>query len=617
MDNDFYKKLLLQSPFGYAYHKILFDENQKPIDYIFLEINDAFINLTGLNPSNIINKKVTEIIPGIENSEFDWISFYADCAINGTPKAFDQFSEHLNRWYKVEVYSPEKFYFITLFTDITLEKKQTEELEKFFDINLDLLCIADLDGNFVKVNKAWENLLGYSINSLEKKKFLDFIHPDDLDDTLTAIDNLKKESTTLNFTNRYLSADGSYRIIEWRSRLEKNLIYASARDLTSQKEIENELKLNEIKLNALFSAMTEMVVLHDLVFDEQGNAVNYRLIDCNNSFTKITGITRESILGKLATEVYGSENAPYLDEFSKVALSGEPFEFYTFYPAMDKHFMISVVSPGKNQFATITTDVTSIKQTEDLIQAKNRELENYLYVASHDLRSPLVNIQGFGNRIEKQVKMVREEFIKNFNSDEKNKTIISIIDNDIKKSISFIFNNVYKMDVLVNGLLTISRTGRVKMSIQQIDMNNLVKRIIESLSFQIDESKAKFEVSELPVCYGDQNLLNQLFSNLIGNSLKYKKPDVPPIIKISGQKREKRIVYSITDNGLGIDKINIEKIWQVFYRVDPTASEKGEGIGLNIASKIVEKHKGKIWVDSEKGVGTTFFIELLGNIFTE
>lgn len=146
-----------------------------------------------------------------------------------------------------------------------------------------------------------------------------------------------------------------------------------------------DLRESEAKLHALFTAMMEMVVLHELVFDDQGEPVNYRITDCNHAFTSITGISREHALGCLATEVYGTKVAPYLKEYAQVALSGEPYRYETYFAPMDRHFVISVISPGKNRFATVTADVTERKRAEEAIQ----------YLSFHDHLTGLHNRRFF------------------------------------------------------------------------------------------------------------------------------------------------------------------------------------------------------------------------------
>jgi len=125
MDTNYYRHLMDLAPFGFAHHRIILDEREKPVDYEFLEVNPAFERLTGLNAADIIGKPVTTVIPGLRNDAFDWIDYYGAIAINGGESSFEQYSDLLGKWYKVQVYSAEKYFFSTTFTDITNEKKQT------------------------------------------------------------------------------------------------------------------------------------------------------------------------------------------------------------------------------------------------------------------------------------------------------------------------------------------------------------------------------------------------------------------------------------------------------------------------------------------------------------
>jgi PAS domain S-box-containing protein len=246
----------LNSPLmGYAHHRIILDEEGKPYDYEFLEVNATFEKLTGLQKENLINRTVRQAIPGIEKTEFDWIGYFGQIALEGGEKEFEQYSEPLEKLYRVHVYSTEKMTFTTMFIDITSSKKQTEELEAFFSVNLDLLCIADIEGNFIKTNKAWSHILGYSREELNGMKFLEFVHPDDIQPTLDAMANLGRGEDVLNFTNRYRSKNGSYRYIEWRSHAKGNLIYSAARDITQSKRAEKRLQESEGFLRNIFESI--------------------------------------------------------------------------------------------------------------------------------------------------------------------------------------------------------------------------------------------------------------------------------------------------------------------------------------------------------------------------
>ena len=131
---DFYKSIIESSPAGYAYHKIILDENNSPCDYEFIEGNIAFENLTDLKQSDILGKNISEVLPDIKKNEFNWIKFYGNIAISGGSEELEQFSKPLNRWYRVNVHSLEKFYFLTHFIDITKGKSQIDELK---NLNID------------------------------------------------------------------------------------------------------------------------------------------------------------------------------------------------------------------------------------------------------------------------------------------------------------------------------------------------------------------------------------------------------------------------------------------------------------------------------------------------
>lgn len=270
---------------------------------------------------------------------------------------------------------------------------------------------------------------------------------------------------------------------------------------------------------------------------------------------------------------------------------------------------------GERLLVGTNIDITEEKRQEEIILAKNKELESYLYITSHDLRSPLVNIQGFGSRLQKHTTELSNILGPLDLPESEKTTALNLLEKEIPKSLHFIFSSVSKMDSLIKGLLSISRTGRIKLSPVRVNMNKLMNKIISANKFQIDESNTEVTIEPLPDCYGDEELLNQLFSNLFDNALKYRKPNETLEVIIKGHCDSGQCVYSIIDNGLGISEYNTKKIWDVFYRVNPNAEAAGEGIGLNLAAKIVEKHQGKIWVESEPGKGSCFYIQLNQNNF--
>ena len=255
-------------------------------------------------------------------------------------------------------------------------------------------------------------------------------------------------------------------------------------------------------------------------------------------------------------------------------------------------------------------DITDRKKSEALIKEKNKELENYLYVASHDLRSPLVNIQGFTSRISRHSYLISEMVKENCPVLNENDEFKKISEEQIPQSMNFIFNNVKKMDILINGLLKISRTGRAPMIVEKINMNSLIQSTLNSLKYEIDEYNIEVNIKELPDCFGDKNLLNQLFSNIISNAVKYRKKEENLDIDIFSDTDEIYNNYHIRDTGIGIETKNLERIWNVFYRAGTKQDVEGEGLGLSIVKRIAEKHKGQVNLRSEIGKGTEVIVSL-------
>ncbi len=244
MDDLNYMEVIEKAPFAYALHQIVLDEQGRPSDYIILRVNSEFERITGLNAQSVCGKKALEIIPGIGESEFQWIDVYGRVAVYGENIDFEQYFEPLGKWYKVNAYSPEPGFFITVFVDITPEKDKEQELERFFQVNLDLLCIADMNGWFIKLNREWESVTGYTLEELMKINFLDLVHPEDYAPTIKAVSRLKDRHRVLNFVNRYRCADGSYRYLEWRSNSYGKIIYAAARDITQRVQETADLEKN-------------------------------------------------------------------------------------------------------------------------------------------------------------------------------------------------------------------------------------------------------------------------------------------------------------------------------------------------------------------------------------
>jgi signal transduction histidine kinase len=242
------------------------------------------------------------------------------------------------------------------------------------------------------------------------------------------------------------------------------------------------------------------------------------------------------------------------------------------------------------------------------LQAKNAELNDFLYVVSHDLRAPLINLEGFSRALQDSVGALDGAL-------ETDATARPArwpeLRGEIEESLDFIVRSVRKMDFLVQGLLELSRIDSRPNLTEQVDIARLVDEIVDSLRYKIDERAIAVRVDPLPVVTGDAVRINQVFGNLIDNAVKYMAPSGEASIHVGCDTRNGTPQFFVRDTGIGIRPEDQAKIFRLFSRVGGH-SVPGDGMGLTAVKKILEKHGGRIWVDSAPGKGSTFWFTLPG-----
>jgi PAS domain S-box-containing protein len=246
---------------------------------------------------------------------------------------------------------------------------------------------------------------------------------------------------------------------------------------------------------------------------------------------------------------------------------------------------------------SIVRDITERRRAEarreeaerDLARS-NRELEQYAYVASHDLQEPLRSIGGFAQLLEERYG--------------------GQLDDDGKRFIGFIRKSVARMQALISDLLRYSRTGRAGLRTQPVDTGELVRETLSSLDAALRDAGADVEVGALPVVEADRAALAQLFGNLLSNALKFSDGRRPPRVDVSATPDDGAWRFEVADNGLGIDPANAERVFGMFERLHAEDQYGGTGIGLAICKQIVERHGGRIWCEPRPAGGTSFLFTL-------
>ncbi|HEX3525724.1 MAG TPA: ATP-binding protein [Thermoanaerobaculia bacterium] len=252
-----------------------------------------------------------------------------------------------------------------------------------------------------------------------------------------------------------------------------------------------------------------------------------------------------------------------------------------------------------------------LAHTNEDLQYKTREVETFVYSVSHDLRSPLVNLQGFSRELEHSCAELRHALDRAALPADLRRRLDGV-DRDMMESVRYIQTAVLRSGNIIDALLRLSRAGRVEYRWQQVDMTLVVHRVVDAMRSSLEQKNARVTAGDLPPCWGDPTALEQVFGNLLSNAVNYLDPARPGRIEIGGESGPgSAVTYWVRDNGLGIPEPYREKLFVAFQRLHGDVAP-GEGIGLALVRRVIERHGGKIRVDSKEEVGTNFILTLPG-----
>ncbi|MGQ9607801.1 MAG: PAS domain-containing sensor histidine kinase [bacterium] len=522
--------------------------------------------------------------------------------------------------------------------DITEFKRIEKDLkirDAILASSVNAIAVADLNGRIIYVNEAFLKLWECNEEDILHRSINDFWQTSDQPTDILALLQVKGKWISERMAER---KDGSlfYTQILSSMVLDENgipiCIVTSFIDITEFKKVKEgkiraQLALAVAKTNTdTIKSIMDAVVIAIAITDIEGKIIRF-----NRGFVETLKLSDDNdVINKQPTDFIKKDDVPKINDALRkclkdgyaggiecTAITGDGLEITVIIDLT----LMKDIKGNPTGVILVMRDITERKKSQKALEhlsneliSKNKELEQVIYVTSHDLRSPLVNIQGFSRELEQSFNQIR--YIINENSSLPcMKEISNILDNDISESLKFITASTSKMDLLISGLLRLSRLGRTTLNIKKLDMNKLISNVSANFEFQIKKGQIDLIIDDLPSCYGDENQINQVFSNLLGNAIKYLDPNRKGIIKIYGWNDNIKTIYCIEDNGIGIDKEYHNKIYNLFYRINPKDSS-GEGLGLTIVKKILERHDGDIWLESQKNNGSKFFVSL-PNIYKE
>ena len=361
------------------------------------------------------------------------------------------------------------------------------------------------------------------------------------------------------------------------------------------------LKINEKKFRELFDKANDMITLVEL--NEDGTYGKF--IEVNDNASQRLGYTKKELLNMTLYDITAPECLLDMQKNNEKLKNKMHARFEVVHLTKDgKRIHIEnndhlFEMRGKKVVLAIARDISLRKRMENEmnelikeLERSNEDLQSFAYITSHDLQEPLRTIASFTQLLERRYK--------------------GKFDKDADEFMDFIVDAAIRMRKMIQDLLEYSRVTTKGEEFKEVNSGDILKQVLDSLKIIIDENNAKITYDSLPVIFADEAQIGRVFQNLISNAIKYKKPDVPLKIHVSAVQDDenKEHIFSISDNGIGIEEQYFDRIFNIFQRLHTREEQEGTGIGLSVVKRIIERHGGRIWVESKLGKGSKFYFTI-------
>ncbi len=468
----------------------------------------------------------------------------------------------------------------------------TEKLHRFFELSRSLLCLAGTDGRLRRVNPAMARTLGYAREELLELPFAELACAEDLAATRAQLDRLARDAAQADFENRCRCRDGSIRKLAWRAVAEpgEDLLYISGYDITDRDRVEGELRQSQRVFQLVIDNIPQFIFWKD---------IRSVFLGCNRNFAEAAGLGRpQDIVGKTDYDLaWKREEADFFRQVDRRVMDNGRPELHIIEPQFQADGKQAWLDTNKiplhdaeeRVMGILGTfeDITERKLAEQELERSNEELEVFARSMSHDLKAPLLTISGFARSLERDC--------------------ADSLDERGRGYLRRILEGTTSLHRLIEDLLTHARLGQDLQPPQAVDMNAVVEQVRGALESRIRETGATVRVDgELPAIDGHRGSLVLLIQNLLENAIKFVPPEVAPEIVLGAAENEHTHVFSVADNGIGVEEAHRAAIFETFRRLHTDAVYPGTGIGLAIVRKAAKIHGGEAWVEPRPQGGSTF-----------
>jgi len=363
-----FSKIVTNSPFGFCMSEIVRDDQGAIADFCIVDVNPAFETIVDFKRVELAGKTASQVFtdsyPVLHKAVMQIIG-------QRIPPDFDLYVPGSECWYTVRNLIIDDTVMVTLFVDVTAYKGKAEELELFFQVNLDMFSIADFKGNFIKLNKQWQQVLGYEIRELENINYHELIHPDDLDSTRRVLAELEKQKEVSSFVNRYRAKNGEYRFIEWQCKPNGAVIFSSSRDITEQLQVAQQLAYNEQLYRGLLESQGDIIARIDK---------HFCFSFVNDVYCKTFGVNKDELTGAhMFVQVDESNRSRAVELFEQLKQPPHRFQLVQHMPTAIGYrwisWAISALFDAQHEFIELMAvgrDITDIKLQEEKLESQEK-----------------------------------------------------------------------------------------------------------------------------------------------------------------------------------------------------------------------------------------------------